>query len=328
MPNFNNEADDPENWQRGEHPYAMQIFLYYLTEQYSLEDTIISKGFYTNNTQSPQEYLSNHIGDMNFKKVFTDWSMHNVAGFDYIQQEQWEKAWIEFEFYGDPNDRHDIVMTYDDSDIDGQWYRPSIDYVTRAWSYNVYKINNNSTASFSFNIKGDEIGSLGDSTFFNGRIVVMNNNIATYYEIDMSNHKDGSKTVNVTSDDEQIFLIVASTPNHFSSNQTYFYEIMIQKGSGLAIENQIIPDNYNITSIYPNPFNPSTTILFSIPEFGLTTITVYDITGRKLETLTNEVLSIGNYSINWNASSYPSGVYLIRMESGDFTQTQKVVLVK
>ena len=88
------------------------------------------------------------------------------------------------------------------------------------------------------------------------------------------------------------------------------------------------PTKYNLITPYPNPFNPTTTISFSIPEFGLTTITVYDITGRQLETLTNEVLSIGNYSINWNASSYPSGVYLIKMDSGDFTQTQKVVLVK
>ena len=85
---------------------------------------------------------------------------------------------------------------------------------------------------------------------------------------------------------------------------------------------------YSLDSCYPNPFNPTTTITFSIPEFGLTSITAYDLTGRYLETLTNEILSIGNYSINWNASSYPSGVYLIKMESGEFTQTQKVVLVK
>ena len=98
--------------------------------------------------------------------------------------------------------------------------------------------------------------------------------------------------------------------------------------NGMSNEVSIIPNNYNISSIYPNPFNPSTTISFSIPEFGLTTITAYDITGRQIETLTNEVLSVGYYSINWNASSYPSGVYLIRMESGSFTQTQKVVLVK
>jgi hypothetical protein len=96
----------------------------------------------------------------------------------------------------------------------------------------------------------------------------------------------------------------------------------------LALGELIIPYNYNISSIHPNPFNPATTISFSIPEFGLTTITAYNINGRKLETLSNKVLSMGNYSINWNASSYPSGVYLIRMESGEFTQTQKVVLVK
>ena len=96
----------------------------------------------------------------------------------------------------------------------------------------------------------------------------------------------------------------------------------------LSINEALIPDTYVISSIYPNPFNPTTTISFSIPEFGLTTITLYDMAGRKLETLTNKVLSIGNYSINWNASSYPNGVYLVRMESGEFTQTQKMVLVK
>jgi len=47
-----------------------------------------------------------------------------------------------------------------------------------------------------------------------------------------------------------------------------------------------------------------------------------------MEILTNKILPVGNYSIKWNASNYTSGVYLIKMESGDFTQTQKVVLVK
>jgi hypothetical protein len=98
--------------------------------------------------------------------------------------------------------------------------------------------------------------------------------------------------------------------------------------NGMSNEVSIIPTNYSISSIYPNPFNPTTKISFSIPKFGLTIIKAYNINGRQLETLTNEVLSVGNYSIGWNASDYPSGVYLIRMESGDFTQTQKVVLVK
>jgi len=104
----------------------------------------------------------------------------------------------------------------------------------------------------------------------------------------------------------------------------YTYEVCNE----LSMDKELTLLRYNIHSIYPNPFNPTTIISFSIPKFGLTTITAYDIIGRKLETLTNEVLSIGNHSINWDASSYPSGVYLIRMDSGDFTQTQKVVLVK
>jgi len=95
----------------------------------------------------------------------------------------------------------------------------------------------------------------------------------------------------------------------------------------LSNETVELPQDYTL-SYYPNPFNPTTTITFSIPEFGLTTITAYNLTGKELETLTNTNLNPGNYSIDWNASSYPSGVYLIRMDSGDFTQTQKVVLVK
>jgi len=95
----------------------------------------------------------------------------------------------------------------------------------------------------------------------------------------------------------------------------------------LSYETVELPQEFTLSS-YPNPFNPITTISFSIPKFGFTTITTYDITGRELEILTNTNLNPGNYSIDWNASSYPSGVYLIRMDSGDFTQTQKVVLVK
>ena len=96
----------------------------------------------------------------------------------------------------------------------------------------------------------------------------------------------------------------------------------------LAIESIELPEDYSLQHSYPNPFNPTTTISFSIPEFGLTTITAYDLAGRELEILTNTSLNPGNYSIDWNADNLPSGVYLIRMDSGEFTQTQKVVLVK
>ena len=81
-------------------------------------------------------------------------------------------------------------------------------------------------------------------------------------------------------------------------------------------------------SIYPNLFNPTTSVSFSIPEYGFTSITINDLTGRKLETLTNMTLNPGIYKIDWNASSYPSGVYLINMESSNLKKVQKVVLIK
>jgi hypothetical protein len=98
--------------------------------------------------------------------------------------------------------------------------------------------------------------------------------------------------------------------------------------SCLAIEELIMPQEYSLSSIYPNPFNPTTTISFSIPQSGMVSLKVYDITGKLTSTLTDEYMNAGYYNINWNASSFSSGVYLIRMDSGDFTQTQKVVLVQ
>ena len=97
----------------------------------------------------------------------------------------------------------------------------------------------------------------------------------------------------------------------------------------LSINEEIIPTNYNINTIYPNPFNPITTISFSIPQPGLVTLKVYDITGRVTTTLKDEYMSVGYYNIiNWDASSSPSGIYFVKMMSDGFVQTEKVVVVK
>ena len=124
-----------------------------------------------------------------------------------------------------------------------------------------------------------------------------------------------------------IINIISGCTNSESANYNPY--ATIDDGScALAIDSPIFPDQYGITSIYPNPFNPATMVSFSIPEFSLVTITAYDLTGRKLETLINMTLNPGIYKIDWNASSYPSGVYLINMESSNFKQVQKVVLLK
>ena len=99
-------------------------------------------------------------------------------------------------------------------------------------------------------------------------------------------------------------------------------------GCYLSIYEGISPDNYSISSIYPNPFNPVTKITYGLPENTDITISVYNMKGTQITTLVNTFQTAGYHSVNWNADNLPSGVYLIRMDSGDFTQTQKVVLVK
>jgi hypothetical protein len=90
----------------------------------------------------------------------------------------------------------------------------------------------------------------------------------------------------------------------------------------------ITPDKYELSQNYPNPFNPSTTIKFSIPESGNVKVTVYDAVGRVVVTLTNNFYQAGNYKIEWNATSYASGIYFYRLEAKNFNTVRKMVLIK
>ena len=99
-------------------------------------------------------------------------------------------------------------------------------------------------------------------------------------------------------------------------------------GETLSLFNGLIPEDFSIHSIYPNPFNPVTNIIYGLPEHVNVQILVYDLSGKQVETLINQFQTPGYHSVNWDADNLPSGVYLIRMDSGEFTQTQKVVLVK
>ena len=97
----------------------------------------------------------------------------------------------------------------------------------------------------------------------------------------------------------------------------------------LAIEEDaIIPIQYTLSQPRPNPFNPQTTIDFSIPQSEIVTLNVYDIIGREVETILNKQTDAGHHRMQWNASNVPSGIYLIRMQSGNFSQVRKVMAVQ
>lgn len=96
----------------------------------------------------------------------------------------------------------------------------------------------------------------------------------------------------------------------------------VSQNSGLLL------DKYSLSQNYPNPFNPVTSIKFDIPKSGFVKITVYDLLGREVTNLVNEQMQPGSYSVDWDASNYPSGVYFYKLEAGDFMESKRMVLVK
>lgn len=79
---------------------------------------------------------------------------------------------------------------------------------------------------------------------------------------------------------------------------------------------------------YPNPFNPSTNITFSLPARSFVSLEIYDLLGRKIKTLVNQELSAGQNVRTWNAADAPSGIYFCRFKVGSFVQTKKLVLIR
>ncbi len=79
---------------------------------------------------------------------------------------------------------------------------------------------------------------------------------------------------------------------------------------------------------YPNPFNPTTTINYQIPTSGLVSIKVYDMLGREVATLVNEVKTEGIHTIQWNASGFSSGTYFYRIQTENFSEIKKMTLIK
>lgn len=88
------------------------------------------------------------------------------------------------------------------------------------------------------------------------------------------------------------------------------------------------PNKFELEQNYPNPFNPSTTIRFTIPEKSNVTLKVFDMLGREVTTLVNEVKDAGTHKVTFDASNLTSGMYLYTINAGNFTATKKMILVK
>ena len=111
-----------------------------------------------------------------------------------------------------------------------------------------------------------------------------------------------------------------------------FYETGLVNLDPSVIQSEI-PSSFSLHQNYPNPFNPTTTLQYDLPTDVLVNITIYDLLGNVINQLVNEAQNSGYKSIQWDATNYQgqpvsAGVYVYRIEAGDFRQTKKMILLK
>lgn len=134
--------------------------------------------------------------------------------------------------------------------------------------------------------------------------------------------------------------------NNLSSNSAYFWRVRSKNPEGnysfysnmgmfrviegtTGVEgNEQIPENYQLSQNFPNPFNPVTVIKYQLPMSGNVSLKIYDVLGKEVATLVNETQQAGSYTINFNGANLASGVYYYKISAGEFVSVKKMVLMK
>ncbi|HEY3251305.1 MAG TPA: SBBP repeat-containing protein [Ignavibacteria bacterium] len=172
-------------------------------------------------------------------------------------------------------------------------------YVT-GYAYN----SNSDIATVKYNSNGVQIGN------------VLTYNASTAFE-------RGTSIVSNTSG--SVVYVTGLSPTTQSS------DVVVIKYSqlvGISNINSEIPENFSLEQNYPNPFNPSTTIKFAVPAEDNVSIKVYDMLGKEVAVLVNEIVKAGNYEVKFEASKLSSGTYFYRITTSSFNDVKKMMLVK
>jgi|GEM_PF-365405 len=235
---FSNEAPgDPTDWYYQVRQYGMHTLLYYLEQEEQVDPAIITNGFYAGTDLSPQEYLAQQIGLEAFREQFANWAARNTGGLDYLTLEQVQRAIVEAGWVGDPETAHPYIAQRSTDDIAGTWTfepcpggpdGPDPDcQEPRGWAYNVIRLDNTHQGRIQFALEGDPQGTQGAASTFLARIVVAGADGTRYSAVEMDDALRGTGGVDVTTDDTEVYLVIVSVPDTFSSYQRYGYRATV-----------------------------------------------------------------------------------------------------
>lgn len=225
---FNNAAPgDPANWNRQVRQYALNTWLHYLTTTGGQPYSVLVDGYNAATTLTPQEYLLSRVPTL--RSIFADWAANSSAGMNYLSDEQWTRAQAEFVTYGDPTDYNPVVGEFVDAGTAGGSFTPAPALLPRGWSYNVIRIVNSAAATYRLELDGAPTGSQGGAARFAGRVIVRSPGSDVFHSLSMTNDQDGAIDLAVSATVTEILLVVVSVPAHFTGNQTYAYQVSIDR---------------------------------------------------------------------------------------------------
>ncbi|MCX6141938.1 MAG: T9SS type A sorting domain-containing protein, partial [Ignavibacteriales bacterium] len=161
------------------------------------------------------------------------------------------------------------------------------------------------------------------SYVFNGSVPQVTGSImpATVKSVTINNPAGVTSSQALTITDT-LFLVSGALSGPYTAGAT------VRIGTGVQDNSMGVPQEYSLKQNYPNPFNPSTNFTFQVAKEGFVSLKVYDVLGKEVATLVNEVKQAGTYGTTWNAAGFGSGIYFCKMQAGSFTETRKLILMK
>ena len=157
-----------------------------------------------------------------------------------------------------------------------------------------------------------------------GIIVALQNNV-TGYMVNL----DGYPSMNITLPSKGGFESNSELMETYPEVGESQFTLIITTDFASSDDDELTTaNNFKLHSAYPNPFNPSTKIRFDLTKVDMVSMDVFDISGRQVATLINEIMIPGSHEVNWNPGELSSGVYLIKLNAGENSMNQKVTYIK
>ncbi|TNF68950.1 MAG: hypothetical protein EP298_05420 [Gammaproteobacteria bacterium] len=248
---FNREEGEKYNWGRAMHQYEMSTFLYYLTKFCHVSEEVIGGAFYKRTGFLPQKYLYEAIGKDKFREYWLNFTAQLAGDYGFLTPDEArrsEEGWYRHMEGQNDDQRYVKIMT--NSGTEGQYIRPDWEHMPKGWSYNAFKIINSQNATYTVSLEADKKGTNQTISNFNGKVVIFNHSKKKYYNFKMLDLHHGEVRFDVNKNDNEIYIIVASMPESFSSNERYPYQIKIDRSIKSNFEHTL--DCIKASYVYQN----------------------------------------------------------------------------